>query len=328
MCRLIKRLDRNHPGFADVLTGEVVANSEIEGVFLDRESVNSSLVNNILPVSRVEKGAIVLMKMALEHFREPLTHELLHAMHRELMEGSDFPGESIGAYVGDMKVVSGRRLDREYRVVHQGPGREAIHGKMTAFIDWYNHCPRATPFVNAVQGHVHFETLHPFCDGNGRIGRNLIVMGLCRDFCRAIPLAISRAFNSNSKSLKSYYRQFASGLDLTGIMKSMAPLFNGAVEETSRILGLTEYRSKVSASSGELNERQLKVLNKMIDSELRDRFKGGMSNTKYRKIARIGDRTALRDLKELQNLGLLVKTGQLKGTRYYLDIPDARGDLE
>jgi Fic family protein len=70
-----------------------------------------------------------------------------------------------------------------------------------------------------------------------------------------------------------------------------------------------------------LNERQLKVLNRVIDYELRGGFDGGMSNAKYQKMTGVGDRTALRDLTELQNKGLMVKTGQLKGTRYYLNIP-------
>jgi len=189
---------------------------------------------------------------------------------------------------------------------------------MTEFIEWYNQCPADRPLLNAIQGHVHFETLHPFCDGNGRIGRNLILMGLCRDLGRQTPLALSRSFNTD---LVSYYRQFEAGLDLTGTIQSMSPLFLNAVTETARILELTAYRTKVADQKDALNERQLKVLNRLIDYELRGGFEGGMNNTKYQKMTGIGDRTALRDLNDLDQRGLMTKVGQLKGTRYYLNIP-------
>ena len=83
-----------------------------------------------------------------------------------------------------------RRLGQELKVIHEGVSKDLVHEKMTEFIQWYNQCPSDTPLVNAVQGHIHFETIHPFCDGNGRIGRNLILMGLCRDLGRSTPLYV------------------------------------------------------------------------------------------------------------------------------------------
>lgn len=317
--QLDARLRQQNTGFEDVLTEEIVANSEIEGVLLDRDSVHSSFVENITPAKEKEQGAVGLTKIALEHYSEPLTHELMFHMHREILKGeTGFPSESIGAYVGDMKIVSGTRMDREPKVIHKGVSRSLVHEKMSEFIDWYNQCPPESPLRNAVQGHVHFETLHPFCDGNGRIGRNLILMGLCRDLGRNTPLALSRAFNRN---LESYYRQFESGLDLTKTIQEMAPLFLDAVVETGSILELTAYRTQVADQANALNERQLKVLNRLIDYELRGGFEGGMNNAKYQKITEIGDRTALRDLNDLEARGLMIKTGQLKGTRYHLNVP-------
>jgi len=318
----VKRLDsvieKLDVDFEDLLTEEIVANSEIEGVILDRESVHSSFVNNITPAKEKELGAVTLMQMALEHFPNQLNHGILQSMHREILRGSGFPESSIGSYVGNMKIVSGNRLDQEYKVIHEGVSNEFVQEKMTEFIQWYNQCSPKTPLLNAIQGHVHFEIIHPFCDGNGRIGRNLMLMGLCRDLGRNSPLALSRAFNQNHQK---YYQQFESGLDLTHTIQSMAPLFLKAITETERILELTAFRTRVSDLSGQLNSRQLKVLNRLIDYELRGGFKGGMNNTKYQKMANIGDRTALRDLSELHALGIMLKVGQLKGTRYYLNVP-------
>ena len=305
--------------FVDVLTEEIVANSEIEGVLLDRESVHSSFVQNIPPAREKEQGAVALMRMALEHANQPLSHDLLFAMHREILKGfAGFPAESIGAYVGNMKIVTGARMDREYQVIHEGVSQQLVHEKMTEFIEWYNQCSRDTPLVNAIQGHMHFETLHPFCDGNGRIGRNLILMGLCRDLGRKTPLALSRSFYANRET---YYRQFRARLDLTETIVQMSPLYSDAVSETSHILELTACRTKVGDQSDELNERQLKVLNRLIDYELRGGFEGGMNNAKYQKMTGIGDRTALRDLNDLEARSLMIKSGKLKGTRYYLNVP-------
>ena len=310
----------------DVLTEEIMANSEIEGVLLDRDSVYSSFIENITPAREKEQGAVALTRMVLHHADKPLSHHLLFEMRRQILKGSsNFPAESIGAYVGNMQIVSGARLDREPRVIHAGVSRDLVHEKMTEFIEWFNQCPASSPLVNAIQGHVHFETLHPFCDGNGRIGRSLILMGLCRDFGRTTPVALSRAFNAD---VGAYYRQFEAGLDLTAAIQSISPLFLNAVRETEQILELTAYRTKVADQMDSLNSRQLKVLNRLIDYELRGGFEGGMNNTKYQKMAAIGDRTALRDLTELETRGLMVKVGKLKGTRYYLNVPHVVVALE
>ena len=323
--RLDAMLDTQAIGFDDVLTEEIVANSEIEGVLLDRESVHRSFVQNIPPAREKEQGAVALTRMALANANQALSHESLFAMHREILKGSTrFPTESIGAYVGNMKIVSGTRMDREVKVVHKGVSKELVHEKMTEFIEWFNQCPATTPLTNAIQGHVHFETLHPFCDGNGRVGRNLILMGLCRDLGRTTPLALSRSFNTD---LDTYYRQFEASLDLTDTLQRMSPLFLNAVQETGYILELTAYLTQVGDRAEELNERQLKVLNRLIDYELRGGFQGGMNNAKYQKMTGIGDRTALRDLNELSECDLMVKRGQLKGTRYYLNVPHLIKDL-
>jgi Fic family protein len=149
-------------------------------------------------------------------------------------------------------------------------------------------------------------------------------MGLCRDLGRDTPLALSRAFHNDAKT---YYAQFQAGLDLTSTIRSLAPLFINAVTETGKILELTAFRTRFADQSEHLNSRQLKVLNRLIDYELRKGVDGGMNNTKYQKMTGIGDRTALRDLAQLQELGLMIKTGQLKGTRYHLNVPHLIAEL-
>ena len=139
-------------GFSDVFTEEILANSEIEGVILDRESVHSSFANHISPSQEKEQGAVALTQMALMNRKQELTHDLLYTMHREILKGAHFPPDSIGIYVGDMKIVSGDRLDRESIIVHEGASKELVHEKMSEFIAWFNQCPPDTPLTNAVQG--------------------------------------------------------------------------------------------------------------------------------------------------------------------------------
>ena len=313
--KLVKAFPLRSQNFNDLFTEEIIANSKIEGINLDRESVHSSFVNNIVPTQEKEQGAVELMKMSLEHCDKNLSHQRIKSMHKVILKGSSFPASSIGNYVGDMKIISGNELYHEYEVVHEGVSKDLVTTKMSEFIQWFNQCSPKTPLINAIQGHIHFETLHPFCDGNGRIGRSLILMGLCRDFKIKSPIALSRAFDKN---IKDYYSLFKSGLDLTDIIKKLQPIFMQSIQETQHILTVTDIRHKIHQKEKDLNSRQLKVMNRLIDYELQGGFKGGLTNSKYQKITKISDRTALRDLEDLVKLNLLTKEGDKKATRYHL----------
>jgi Fic family protein len=297
------------------LTEEIIANSKIEGTKLDRDSVHSSFVNNIVPTQQKEQGAVELMKMSLDHSDKDLSHQRIKSMHKMILKGSSFSDSSIGNYVGDMKIISGNELYDEYEIIHEGVSKNLVVNKMTEFIKWFNQYKPTSPLTNAIQGHIHFETLHPFCDGNGRIGRSIILMGLCRDFKIKSPLAVSRAFDKN---LNDYYDLFRSGLDLTDIIKKIQPIFIQAIEETRHILTTTDTRHKVYLLEKDLHPRQLKVMNRLIDYELKDGFQGGLTNSKYQKMAKVSDRTALRDLEALVKMKLLNKEGEKKASRYYL----------
>lgn len=313
--KLIKSFPMQNQNFDDLFTEEIVANSQIEGINLDRKSVHSSFVKNIVPAMPKEQGAVSLMKMRLDHCDGTLTHKLIKSMHKEILKGSSFPDSSVGNYVGDMKIISGNELYDEYEIMHEGAPKDLVEDKMSEFMKWYNQCKPKSPLINAIQGHIHFETIHPFCNDNGRIGRSIILMSLCRDFKIKSPIAISRAFN---KSLKKYYSLFQSGLDLTEMIKRLQPIFMQAIQETKHILSITSYRQKVYLKKDDLNPRQLKVLNRVIKYELEEGFKGGLTNSKYQKMTKVSDRTALRDLEGLVILKLLKKEGEKKATRYYL----------
>ena len=139
-----------------------------------------------------------------------------------------------------------------------------------------------------------------------------------RDLGRSVPLALSRVFYRDSSL---YYRQFKTGLDLTGTIKEMGPLMIEAVKQTVTILEVTKMRAVVL--NPDLNERQKKVMSRLIDYELAGReFEGGLNNRKYRKMTLAEEKTAQRDLRDLVSRKLLLKSGQLEGTRYRINIPN------
>jgi Fic family protein len=305
-------------GLGEILAEETVKSSQIEGVDLDRDSIRSSFLNNLPIKGSQEKGAVAVSALARDHSGEPLTHDLLKEMHRRLFEGTGMPEDQRGVYVGDMRLVSGGRVDREPTVEDEGVPAEQVDEAMGEFVDWFNAESTQGPLSRLIQGHHHFESIHPFADGNGRIGRALIQMSLRRGpFSEAyLPLALSRAIQQNPRP---YYDQFRSGLDLTETIKKMAPVLTLAARETVAMIEVTRLRGLIK--DDDLNVRQRKVMERLIDYELAGKsFEGGLSNQNYRKMAGVEGRTAQRDLSDLVERGILIRMGQLKGTRYWLKI--------
>jgi len=296
---------------------ETLHSSKIEGVKLDSAKMYDSLIHNT-PPKQEEGDVLTMFHIAMNHIDKPLTHTVLKDMNKALLPKLDDSGE----YVGDMKIVEGYHrleIDREPNIVHRGVPKEAVNQAMELFLEEFNSRNPKTPVANAIRSHMHFETIHPFCDGNGRVGRALMVMGICRDMESSLPLAISRSF---AKSSSSYYdlfkhRDSESPLDLTKPIRAIAPMLEEAIDETRKIMQVSSLRRETFRAR--LNQRQEKVMNRLINYELGDGFTGGLSNENYRKICRCTDpKVAQRDLAQLTQKGLLVKTGKLKGTRYFL----------
>lgn len=299
---------------------EVYYNSVIEGEELNRDSIRSSLNKNLTnqAPNDKEEGAVKLLEMAIDHKEEVLTHELVQGMNEVVLmnHSEERMRRQAGEYVGDMLIIKGGRLGQAV-IEDKGVPKERVAEEMGKFISWFNNRNRTTPLSNAIQGHLHFEKIHPFADGNGRVGRALMNMGLMVDLGIETPLALSKAIQFNRKS---YYRSFAhSRLDLTELIKEFAPIVLQAIEETKKIIELTNLRK--IAYKTDLNERQLKALEKVISREVSDRFDGQMTNGKYRKlVGNVEHKTAQRDLLDMVEKGILLKKGKLKGTHYPLNI--------
>lgn len=318
----------------DLITDEAMQTSEIEGEYLDRESVQLSLRKAFglqeveRPVRPAEQGVSELMVHAYRNYSGPLTHRFLGEWHAMLMKGrTDL--HDVGTYrthVDPMQVVSG---SMHRPIVHfEAPPSKVVPRQMEEFITWFN-ASQFDPSLNALEragiAHLYFESIHPFEDGNGRIGRVIVEKALAQAVDRPLLLALSREI---SRTKKEYYRNLKrhnEGLEITGWLEYFSNVLvqsqRAALELVDFIIEKTKYLDRFAP---QLNERQLKVILRMTEAGP-EGFEGGLSAKNYRRIVPSSDATVTRDLSQLVELGALVKTGQLKSTRYYLTLGKSSG---
>lgn len=321
---------QEHKKFAiEILCTEGLKSSEIEGEILDRESLQSSIRQQFGLNTALKKGTKNESQMAkilvdvYDTFEKPLTHEMLWLWHSSLFQDQQHISD-LGKYrthIDPMQIVS-TRYDSP-KIFFEAPPSEIIFGEMTKFIDWFNSS-RETPSTlgRAAIAHVYFESIHPFEDGNGRIGRLLIEKILSQSVGKPVLIAVSKVLE---KRKKEYY----AGLEKcnrTLAVQDWVEFFSNAIlqaqEESLNLLYFLVEKSKLlNALSGQINPRQEKVLLRMF-AEGPAGFKGDLSAEKYIAITKTSRATATRDLTDLVQKKALVKTGELRHTRYRLNIPE------
>jgi Fic family protein len=220
-------------------------------------------------------------------------------------------------HIEPMQIVSGR-LDAP-RVFFEAPPSEKVFHEMTMFIDWFNaSCTSQSILGRAAIAHVYFECIHPFEDGNGRIGRILVEKILSRCVGEPILIAVSKCIE---KRKKEYYVQLGScnqTMEVSHWVEFFAEMILQAQDYSMRFLHFLINKAKLLlALSGQINPRQEKVLLRMFAKGL-DGFVGGLSAENYIAITKASRATATRDLADLVRMGALVKTGELRHTRYWL----------
>jgi Fic family protein len=315
----------------EVLTLEGVATSAIEGETFDPDALRSSLARRLgLPTAglpappRTIEGLVEVLLDATRHHDEPLTLKKLCAWQAAL-----FPTGRSGLHeirVGElrgkdqMRIVSGP-IGRE-RVHYEAPSRDRLEDEMTRFLAWYNEPPQELDgLVRAGLAHVWFELIHPFEDGNGRVGRAILDRALAQDERRAV-----RHYSMSARFMKvrdDYYtaleRASTGDLDVTGWLHWFLEQFTSAAQASEQTVAhvLRRARFWMKHASSPLNERQRKALNVLLDAGP-DGFAGGMTNRKYAHLTKASPATAQRDLAELVELGTLVLAGAGRSSRYEL----------
>ncbi|NML96011.1 Fic family protein [Novosphingobium olei] len=317
----------------DLIAQETIDSSAIEGEILDRASVQSSLAKHLglkadhRRASPAEAGAAELMANVWRSYAAPLTDAMLFDWHAMLMTGRrDLT--VIGGWRSDpepMQIVSGAL--HAPRVHYEAPPTDRVPGEMAAFIAWFNATAPggATPMTAITRAgiaHLWFESIHPFEDGNGRIGRAIAEKALAQAIEAPSLTALAETIHRHRKD---YYAQLHRASQTNRIDEWLAWFAEIALEAQQRTL--TRVRFLIAKTRlldrlrGHINERQEKALIRML-AEGPDGFRGGLSAANYRTINDAPSATTTRDLADLVRLGALRRKGELKATRYYLAIED------
>lgn len=301
-----------------VLTEETIKSSAIEGVVLDPESVRSSIAKKLgldlvgLKVlkDRSVEGVVEMMVDATQRFEVPLTKERLFDWHAHL-----FPqvrrttdkfrvGEWRDDSQGSMQVISGP-IGRP-KVHYVAPAASHLDAEMERFLGWFESNEQKDPLLKTAIAHLWFVTIHPFEDGNGRIARAIAEMCLARSDGSA-----QRFYSMSSQILeerKSYYEILettqSGSLDITEWLTWFLECLDRAIEQSNRItssaLEKESFWLNVKEKNVALNPRQKKVLNKLFSG-----FEGKLTRAKWMKLTKASSRTALRDIEDLIDLGVL-----------------------
>lgn len=315
----------------EIMSREAIETSAIEGEHLNRESVQSSirhqlgLSTNSFKATPTEKGIAEMMIDLHYNITKSLDHETLFKWHRMIMN-NHHNLKDIGRYrthIDPMQIVSGPDYAR--KVHYEAPPSRQIEREMDQFIEWFNQTlpgktKPLTAVIRAGLAHLWFESIHPFEDGNGRIGRAISEKALAQGMSTPGLVGLAMTLYKRRKEYYHALKIASQGLEVTHWL-----LWFGSVviEAQRRSLALVEFllakTRLLDKVRGQLNLRQERVMMRMLQEGL-EGFKGGLSAKNYMSITGASPATATRDLADLVEKEVFYRTGELKGARYHLKI--------
>jgi Fic family protein len=302
------------------LTEDVVKSSAIEGETLDPEAVRSSIARRLgmdagglKPADRNVEGVVEMMLDATRNYDQPLTAERLFDWHASLFPTSRSAMRRIAVAAwrddsdGPMQVVSGP-VGRA-RVHFEAPAAARLEAEMAGFLSWFRGGPEIDPVLKAGVAHLWFVTIHPFDDGNGRIARAIA------DLCLARSEGSAQRFYSMSAQIRQEHKAYydileetqKDGTDITPWLKWFLDCLGRAIDGAGTLLGSVLAKARFWESLGQspLNERQRQVLNRLLDG-----FEGKLTTTKWAKLTKQSQDTATRDIQDLVERGILVRSAE------------------
>ncbi|MFN7110245.1 MAG: Fic family protein [Brevundimonas sp.] len=309
------------------LTEDVLKSSDIEGEILDKAQVRSSIarrlgmdIGALTPADRHVEGVVEMMLDATQNYDTPLSAERLFAWHASLFPTgrSGMTRIIVGGWrdesAGPMQVVSGPH-GRE-KVHYEAPEANRLDAEMGRFLEWFESDLPIDPVLKAGLAHLWFVTIHPFEDGNGRIARAIADMALARS--EKSPQRFYSMSAQIRQERKAYYamlEQTQKGdLDVTPwlawFLACLGRAFDGAETILSSVLAKARFWDAHAATS--FNERQRKMLNLLLEG-----FEGKLTNAKWAAITKSSSDTALRDITQLVEWGILSRdAGGGRSTSY------------
>lgn len=317
-----------------VMVAEAIKTLEIEGEYLSRIDVLSSIRNNLglhvnqAPVKdKSAEGMAALITDVQNSYAEVLTKEKLFDWHKMIFPvGSNTNVGIWRTHSEPMQVVSGR-VDKP--TVHfEAPPSKQISLEMDNFIQWFNNtAPKGiseikhAPIRSAIS-HLYFETIHPFEDGNGRIGRAIAEKVLSQTVGYPLLLSLSTTLEANKKAYYNALKIGQSSNEITDWLIYFIDVILKAQDESEALIEFTLKKTKLfDRYQAQLNDLQLKAVKRMLDEGPKG-FEGGMTAKKYMRITQTSKPTATRDLQKLVDLNVFKVEGDGRSTSYQINFLD------
>jgi Fic family protein len=315
----------------ELLSDEALKTSEIEGEYLNRDSVQSSVKKHFgiqVPNNKVPKAEQGIAQMMLDLYAnasKKLSEHSLGRWHKMLTDGRrDI--KNCGTYRNHpeaMQVISGPIHNP--KVHFQAPDSVNVPHEMKLFINWFNEsAPTGAkplpPLIRAGIAHLYFVSIHPFEDGNGRIARALAIKALASNQEKPILIALSTIIQKNKKTYYKMLEDSNKGNEITNWLnyfsKTIIAAGNHSINSIKLIIKKAQFFEQFNDA---LNERQKKMCLRIFAAGI-DGFEGGLSAEKYINLTNTSRATATRDLQDLVNKKILRQEGTRKSTRYYLEL--------
>jgi Fic family protein len=307
-----------------IMVTEAIKTSEIEGEIINRIDVMSSIRKNLgLHISQEpkDKNAIGLSLLLIDvrnTYTQPLTESKILEWHKLLM------GNNKTIHAGQwrkgnepMQIISGSASNP--KIHYEAPPSKSLSKEMKRFIEWYNTSEISSPIIKAAVAHLYFESIHPFEDGNGRIGRAIAEKALSQGFDNPILFSISKSIEENRSNYYKELQLAQQRLEITKWIEWFASIIIFAQEDAEKTIQFTIKKMKFFDKYDKiLNNRQKKVINRILEEGVNG-FKGGMNAKKYISITDTSKATATRDLQELAAMNVFVMKGLGRSTSYELN---------
>lgn len=316
----------------NTMVAEAIKTSAIEGEYFNRQDVVSSIRNN-LGLNKIHdnvknkkaQGVGALMVDVRHSYAEPLTEEKLCTWHEMLM--ADSKNILIGKWrmhEEPMQVISGP-MGKE-KVHFEAPPSARIPEEMDRFIMWFNNTAPGgrgeikKAAVRSAIAHLYFESIHPFEDGNGRIGRAIAEKALSQTLGRPILLSLSRTIEADKKAYYQALEKASKSNEITKWVKYFVEITLTSQKQARELIDFILKKTKFfDRYKDGLNERQLKVIKRMMEAGP-EGFEGGINASKYSSLTKVSKATATRDLQYLLEIKALAVVGGGRSTRYVIDI--------
>jgi len=316
----------------NLLVQEAIKTSEIEGAYLSRKDVRSSICKHLNLAHNTEhvkdhraKGISSRMMKVHDGYNKRLSDVMLFSWHKDLfMNVRHIEIGKWRSHTEPMQIVSGN-IDKP-EVHFEAPPSARVSKEMNQFISWFNKDlereEKKSYFAPVRSGlaHLYFESIHPFEDGNGRVGRALSEKALFQDLGGPILLSLSKAIEADKTLYYQQLKQAQRSNEITQWIEYFVLTLIKAQDYSRVLINLILKKAHFFDSYGDkLAERHKKVLNRMLEEEP-EGFVGGITAKKYSFLTGVSKATATRDLQNLVAMGALLSSGKGRGVKYLVNL--------